>query len=100
MITEEEMMVALINKKTAIRKEFDAFTSQRRLVNGGIVNGDGNKADFPYPRDGWTIKKRVLWVNFYDNGEAYYHTTKKQAEEEANNGYRKLGVAVRVEIDV
>jgi hypothetical protein len=66
-----------------------------------VENRNGDLSAFQACHLYMTPKKRTVWVNFYSNGEAYYHYTQKEADDvDAETCHeRKGGKAYPVEIE-
>ena len=94
---DAEMMQALLNGRTAVRKNDEAW------LENGRLNSNNGDARFPYPSQGWVIKKRTVYVNLYDHptklGQSGYikYDTEEQARAHASKDC--WVVAVPVEVD-
>jgi hypothetical protein len=74
------------------------FVGVNRSFSIVVENSNGDLNTFHTCHLYMVPKKRTVWVNFYPDGEAYYHYTQKEADGVRRHLDRTGGKAYAVEI--
>jgi hypothetical protein len=75
------------------------FVGVNRSFSIVVENSNGDLNKFHTCHLYMAPKKRTVWVNFYSDGEVYYHYTQKEADDVDSCHERKGGKAYPVEIE-
>lgn len=89
MKNDKELFEALLAGETLVNRDGD----EARFVENGLLNASW---DFNFHED-WEIKPKPMefWVNFYDNGSVYLHSTEAAARSMRESGVNSKTIKVR-----